>query len=102
MEDQRIEGGYLAASSSYIKHGPDRARLNQLNTNGRTGAWSSRYNNHNQWLQIDLNYIANIRGIATQGRYEAQQWVTLYILYYSRTGTSFTKYKVCIFFFNDL
>ena len=98
MEDKRISGGSLAASSSHNHyHGPDRARLNQRNSHGRTGAWSARHNNHNQWLQIDLRTIANIRGVAIQGRYEAHQWVTQFILAYSQTGLHFRNYRVGYF-----
>ena len=93
MEDQRILSGHLRASSSYnYNHGPDRARLNIYAGHGRTGAWVARYRNTKQWLQIDLRQMSIIKGIATQGRREAHQWVRSYHLSYSRFGIRFRAY----------
>ena len=93
MEDQRILSGHLRASSSYnYNHGPDRARLNIYAGHGRTGAWVARYRNTKQWLQVDLRQISIIKGIATQGRREAHQWVGSYHLSYSRFGSRFRTY----------
>ena len=93
MEDQRILSGHLRASSSYnYNHGPDRARLNIYAGHGRTGAWVARYRNTKQWLQIDLRQMSIIKGIATQGRREAHQWVRSYHLSYSRFGSRFRAY----------
>ena len=93
MEDQRILSGHLRASSSYnYKHGPDRARLNIYAGHGRTEAWVARYRNTKQWLQVDLRQMSIIKGIATQGRREAHQWVRSYHLSYSRFGSRFRAY----------
>ena len=93
MEDQRILSGHLRSSSSYnYNHGPDRARLNIYAGHGRTGAWVARYRNTKQWLQIDLRQMSIIKGIATQGRREAHQWVRSYHLSYSRFGITFRAY----------
>ena len=93
MEDQRILSGHLRSSSSYnYNHGPDRARLNIYAGHGRTGAWVARYRNTKQWLQVDLRQISIIKGIATQGRREAHQWVGSYHLSYSRFGSRFRAY----------
>ena len=95
MEDRRILPGHLRASSSYnYNHGPDRARLNIVNGHGRTGAWVAKYRNTRQWLQIDLRQMSIIKGIATQGRREAHQWVISYILSYSKDGRRFRAYSV--------
>ena len=93
MEDSRILSGHLRASSSYNhKHGPDRARLNIWAGHGRTGAWVARHRNPSQWLEIDLRQISLIKGIATQGRREAHQWVKSYTLSYSVKGLRFRSY----------
>ena len=93
MEDYRILSGHLRASSSYnYNHGPDRARLNIYNSHGRTGAWVAKYRNTHQFLQIDLREMSIIKGIATQGRREAHQWVTKYQMSYSRFGARFRSY----------
>ena len=93
LEDRRILSGSLRASSSYnYKHGPDRARLNIYASHGRTGAWVARHRNAKQWLQIDLGGMGVVKGIATQGRREAHQWVSSYLLSYSRFGNRFKNY----------
>lgn len=106
MEDRRILAGRVRASSSYnYNHGPDRARLNIYASHGRTGAWVAKYRNTKQFLQIDLSQISLIKGIATQGRREAHQWVKSYMISYSRRGLRFRMYnaygrvkvRICLF-----
>ena len=93
MEDRRILSGHLRASSSYnYNHGPDRARLNIYASHGRTGAWVAKYRNTGQWLQVDLRQLSIIKGIATQGRREAHQYVSRYTLSYSVKGLRFRPY----------
>lgn len=75
------------------KHGPWRARLNQLNSGG-AGAWSTRYNNVAQWLHTDLGEVSKVVAVATQGRYDANQWVKKYMISYSVYGRKFTSYSV--------
>ena len=95
MEDGRILPGHLRASSSYnYNHGPDRARLNIYAGHGRTGAWVAKYRNTKQFLQIDLRQMSIIKGIATQGRREAHQWVISYVLSFSKDGRRFSAYSV--------
>ena len=55
------------------------------------GAWSSRHNNHNQWLKIDLGRPTKVTGMATQGRQDTDQWVTAYYVYYSLDGVRFSR-----------
>ncbi|XP_015749636.1 PREDICTED: retinoschisin-like, partial [Acropora digitifera] len=58
------------------------------------GSWSSRANDANQWLQIDLGIQnAKVTGLASQGRADADQWVTKYKLQYSPDGVHFYFYK---------
>ena len=53
LEDRRIPSGAFSASTSYnSKHGPERARLNQVAGGGRTGGWVSQRNDVKQWLQV--------------------------------------------------
>ena len=95
MEDRRILSGHLRASSSYnYNHGPDRARLNIYASHKRTGAWVAKYRNVRQWLQIDLRQMSIVKGIATQGRREAHQWVSSYVLSYSKDGRRLRGYSV--------
>ena len=61
-------------------HGTHRSRLN---TRGAYGAWSSRANEANNWIQVDLGSVRTVQQIATQGRDDTGQWVTSYQLAYS-------------------
>lgn len=49
-------------------------------------------NNARQWLQICLGNVARVTGIATQGRRDAHQWVTRYVLSYG-DGSIFKAYR---------
>ena len=71
---------------------PSQARLNNTSS---YGSWSSRYNDLNQWLQVDLGAYFGVTRIATQGRYSSwnSQWVTKYRLQYSDDGGYFKFYK---------
>ena len=69
LENGRIRDSQITASSEY--HSKTRAQNGRLNfraSGGRTGAWSAKFNNVNQWLQIDLKQQTVITGISTQGR----------------------------------
>ena len=86
-EDGRIPRGSYRASTFYNVHvAPYQSRLNSIRS------WSSRTNNLKQWLQIDLLGVGRVTGVATQGRRDANQWVTSYVLSYSK-GTLFRVYR---------
>jgi RHS repeat-associated protein len=52
--------------------------------------WSAGTNNANQYLQIDLGVVKSVDGIATQGRFNTDQWVTSYKVAYSVDGANWT------------
>ena len=80
----------MTSSSQWDKnHGPWLARLHRARRGRLMGAWSSRHNNHNQWLQVDLGRSMKVMGINTQGRQDADQWVTAYYILYSSDGARF-------------
>ena len=96
MENMKIPDASIRASTEYnAAHGARNGRLNFRAGKGRTGAWSARYNDPGQWLQVDLRYTMEIRRVATQGRQEVKvkQWVTSYTLSYSQDGGHFMPYK---------
>ena len=94
LEDGRVPKYAMTSSSMWDRrHGPYRARLNQLNRGG-TGAWSSRYNNVFQWLQINLGQVSRVVAVATQGRYDANQWVKKYEISYGLYGNKFKFYTI--------
>lgn len=82
----------MSASSQWDRyHAPFRARLHITKQGRYIAAWSSRHNNHNQWLKIDLGRTNKVTGIATQGRQDMAQWVTVYYVYYSIDGLHFSR-----------
>ncbi|XP_077569129.1 retinoschisin 1a [Stigmatopora nigra] len=58
---------------------PSKARLN---SQGFGCAWLSKYQDNTQWLQIDLRDVTVVSGILTQGRCDADEWVTKYSVQY--------------------
>ncbi|KAH3701466.1 discoidin, CUB and LCCL domain-containing protein 2-like [Dreissena polymorpha] len=70
-------------------YGPDRAFINATEVKDASGitqmgAWVAEKNAINQWIQIELQDPALVRGIVTQGRdAQDQQWVTKYRILYS-------------------
>ena len=70
MESGAIRDHMLAGTSSFGVL----ARLN-----GWT-AWVPRHNNLNQYLIVDFGRPTTITGISTQGRHDANQYVTGYTI----------------------
>lgn len=60
---------------------------------GHESLFFFRYNNARQWLNIDLGTISRVKRISTQGRYDADQWVTSYVVSYSVDNIKFYPYK---------
>ena len=99
MENGAISDSQLSASSQWDgNHAPNLARLNIKEKWPKRGAWSSRTNNGNQWLQVDLNDVTTVTRLGTQGRnvrwYSPNQWVTKYKLRFSIDGVIFQDYKL--------
>ena len=95
MRSGKIQASQITASSEYHSvTGPNNARLFFQARNGRTGSWSSKPNDLNQWLQVDFQRQTVVVGISTQGREDCcPQWVKSYTLSYSIDGVSFSTYK---------
>ena len=94
MQSGRIKNAAIKASSQWDKnHASYLARLKRLRRGRLMGAWSSRHNNRNQWIQVDLGRKMKVTGVATQGREEANQWVTAFYVLYSSDGVKFSKVK---------
>ena len=95
MQNRRIPNYAITASSSWDKnHGPYLGRLHFTARGRYQGAWSSRHNNHNQYFQVNFRRPTKITAVATQGRQNANQWVTQYRLSYSQDGLSWVFYKL--------
>ena len=84
----------LTASSMYNHYyGPWNARLQARNRGQTRGGWIAKYRNRKQWLQVDLGVVTRVKRIATQGRYDANQWVKSYTLSYSNNGIRFIPFR---------
>lgn len=94
MEDGRILKSRLRASSMYnTYYGPYSARLQARNYGSTRGGWIARLRNTHQWIQVDLEKVATLKGVATQGRYDATQYVRSYTITYSTNGRRFVPYR---------
>ncbi|TWW57537.1 retinoschisin-like [Takifugu flavidus] len=70
---------------------PEKARLNNQ---GFGCAWLSKFNDQYQWFQIDLKETGVVSGILTQGRCDADEWITKYsVLYRSVETLNWIYYK---------
>ena len=88
LEDKRITDGHLTASTYYNHHlSPWHGRLNHR------WSWSVRLRRVGQWFQVNFVELMRIKGVATQGRQDANQWVRSYIVSYSTDGMNFVSYK---------
>ncbi|XP_053178559.1 retinoschisin-like [Scomber japonicus] len=75
----------------YISWIPNKARLNNQ---GFGCAWLSKFNDQFQWIQIDLKSVGVVSGILTQGRCDADEWITKYsIQYRSVENLNWVYYK---------
>lgn len=54
-------------------------------------SWSARYNNGEQWIQIASPIRLKWIGVVTQGRKNANQWVTSYKVFTSDDGTTWEE-----------
>lgn len=95
MENYAIPDGQISASSQWDgNHAAIQGRLHFTASGSKQGGWSSRTNDVNQWLQVDLgDMYTRVTGLATQGRNNADQWVTKYKLQYSNDGVNFQYYR---------
>ncbi|RVE74316.1 hypothetical protein OJAV_G00020990 [Oryzias javanicus] len=67
---------YTGWFSSWL---PSKARLN---SQGFGCAWLSKFQDNSQWLEIDLKEVMVVSGILTQGRCDAEEWITKYSVQY--------------------
>ena len=92
MENGKILDTAITASSVYGKD--YLAAHGRLNLNSAGCAWASAILGINTaWIQVDLEDIKSVTGVATQGRCNANQWVTSYTVSYSTDGQSWDFFK---------
>ena len=97
MSNGAITDAQIRASSEWDSdHAAVHGRLNfkAFGLPKRSGSWSAGINNRYQWLQIDLcSHYIKVTRVATQGRADTGQWVTMYELQYSTIGVYFLSYR---------
>ena len=88
MQNYSIPHSALSASSAGSDKKATDARLK------RSGAWIANYK-AGQWLQVELDSVTNITGIATQGYLSSSynRWTKQYQLYSSCDGEYWQPYK---------
>ena len=92
---RKLPNSKITASSEYNKyHAPRLVRLGQVRHRGYVGAWSSRHNNHNQWIKFDFSRPMKITKVDTQGRQDSNQWVTRYLLSSSLDGIHWQIHRI--------
>ena len=94
IRDGRVTRAMFSASSMYNHlYGPWSARLQAQNRGSARGGWIAKYNNRKQFLQVDLGTTSRVKRIATQARYDANQWVKSYTVSFSNNGVRFFPYR---------
>jgi len=95
MENSTISDEQISASSEWrADHAAIQGRLNFQAGNGKTGAWSAKISDDNQWLQVDLSSPhVTVTRVATQGRNGYSQWVTRYKLQHSDDNDNYQYYR---------
>ena len=94
MENHGVPSQLITASSYYNFWGaPRNARLRQRRVGRSGGSWYVKRNDKRQWLKIDFGGLTRVWRIATQGRQNADQWVTSYYVSHSVKGFRFVTYK---------
>ena len=95
MENKNIPDAQITASPEYNNSTRSfYGRLDIKAKGGTAGAWSAKYDNYNQWLQVNLGEKTEVTGIKTQGQeHDTCQWVKSYTISNSNDGIAFTAYK---------
>ena len=94
MEDRNISDSQITASTTYgAIFAAKNARLHHQGGNNIAGAWAAGIGDVDPWLQVDFGARATLVKVATQGRFDADEWVSNYSLNYGHDGTQFEVYK---------
>ena len=95
LENNLIVSSQITSSSELDETAKARnARLKLEENDGENvGAWIASSDDTTPWLKVDLKSNATLRVIATQGRSDADEWITSYEVSYSIDGLTFEKYE---------
>jgi hypothetical protein len=88
-----IPNSALTASSAHGNnwsyYGPQNARLNQVLN---WGGWIPQNARQGEWIQVDLEKVTEIGGIATQSAFESSHWITKFSIVFSLDGKTWHTY----------
>ena len=90
MESRSIPDNKITASSE--RNAGKAAKNGRLNY-ASGPSWCAKGNDHNPYLQIDLQTLHIICAVSTQGNSRADHWVKTYKLQFSTNGSTWTYYK---------
>ncbi|XP_072043307.1 contactin-associated protein-like 2 [Amphiura filiformis] len=91
LESGAILNSQLSSSTKVsVLQGPRYARLHRRDGHG---GWTAETRSSAQYLTVDLIDSTRISGVATQGRYETDEYTLKYKLQYSNNGNSWTTYS---------
>ena len=94
MENGSISDSQITASSQFARRfGPSRARLNKAVDSSGRGAWAAASGDIEPWLQVEFNEKVTVVKVATQGRFDFDQWVKSYHLNYSQEIIHYQVYR---------
>ena len=94
MQSKAIPDSSITASTYHAKgFEPQQGRLHTRPSSGKYGSWTPKTQRAGDWFQVDLGKVTKVQGVATQGRYDGNQWVKSYTLQYSNNGKSFKNYQ---------
>ena len=95
LQSYLLRGAQLTSSTS--KNQATRAvnaRLGLTAVVGeRTGAWIALDTDSQPWLRVDFTANVTLTAILTQGREDAEEWVTSYEISFSIESTNYEYYK---------
>ncbi|PFX12685.1 Lactadherin [Stylophora pistillata] len=85
LADGKIPNSALSSASEWsATYAASKGRLNHQST------YIAKRNDEGQWFQVDFGKIVKITSIITQGRHNAAQWVTKFMVSYSFDGGYFS------------
>lgn len=94
IENGQTSDSQLSASSKLsASTGPSQGRLHLHSSSGMAGAWVAK-TTKDQWLGVDFYDTVKVTRMSIQGREDADQWVSSFILKSSIDGYMYETYKV--------
>ncbi|XP_028416913.1 lactadherin-like [Dendronephthya gigantea] len=91
LENYVIRDAQLTSSSE--KDETSRAMNARQNFNGTAGAWIALGTDMHPWLRVDFIGNVTLTAVATQGRNDADEWVTSFKLSFSMDSSNYEYYE---------